>query len=165
LQENISTSDLMTDDEIASGRWSSENQLDPGTYYVMLKASPDFGGCYNTDTGGFDPACANGFSDVSTLTVPKPVSRYRVAGTAFRFLGRAALTLTATPLGERRPYRVCTTTAARRRLCVPGVLNGFSWSSSASDTRSIRTRTLPRLATFTWFVGATRVGTRRLRVR
>jgi hypothetical protein len=164
LEENIKTSDLLTDDEIASGRWSSEDQLDPGTYYVMLKALPDFGLCYDVNAGDYDPACANGFSDVSTLNVPTPASRYAVAGTAFKFLREAHLSITATPLGENRPYRVCTTTTARRRLCVPGVLEGFSWSSSASDSVTVRTRSLPALATFTWYVGSTKVGTKRLRV-
>jgi hypothetical protein len=165
LQENVKTLDILTDDEIASGRWSSADQLDPGTYYVMLNALADFGSCYDFNAGGYDPACANGFSDVSTLAVPKPVPRYTVAGTAFRFLRQANLTLTATPLGENQPYRVCTTTTARRRLCVPGVLEGYSWSSPVSDSLTVRTRTLPALATFTWYVGATRVGTKRLRVR
>jgi hypothetical protein len=36
LQENIKELDLLTDSEIQSGRWSDENQIDPGTYWVML---------------------------------------------------------------------------------------------------------------------------------
>ena len=131
----------------------------------MLQAFPDFAACSIVDQGGYDPACANGFSDVSTLTVPKPTARYTVAGSAFKFLKQANLMLTATPLGEKQPYRVCTTTTARRRLCVPGVLDGSSWSSPASDSLTVRTRNLPTLATFTWYVGATKVGTKRLRVR
>jgi hypothetical protein len=165
LQENIATSDFMTNDEIATGQWLSESQLDPGTYYVMLRATPDDSSCFDFNTGIWDPACADGYSDVVTLVVPKPVSRYSVSATAYRYLGTVDLRLTATSIGEKRPYRVCTTAKTGRRLCVPGVLDGYSWSSPASDLITMRSRTLPTLATFTWYIGAAKVGAKRVRVR
>jgi hypothetical protein len=41
LTENVKVVDLLTDSEIQTGRWLDDNQIDPGTYYVLLKASPD----------------------------------------------------------------------------------------------------------------------------
>jgi hypothetical protein len=165
LQENIKETDLLTDSEIQSGRWTDENQVDPGTYWVMLNASPDFDACYILGTGTFDPACANGFSNVLTLVVPKPPIRYAGQATAYRYLRRASLRLTATPLGERQPYRVCYRLKSGRTQCLVGVLQGYSWNSSASDTRTVATRNLPTIATFTWYVGGAKVATRRARVR
>jgi hypothetical protein len=78
FSENVEQIDLLTDSEIQTGLWLSDQQLDPGTYYVMINASPDFGSCYSFATGTYDPACANGNSSVATFVVPKPVSRYLV---------------------------------------------------------------------------------------
>ena len=44
-------------------------------------------------------------------------------------------------------------------------LDGYSWDSSAKDTLSVSTRNLPNVATFTWFVGGTRVAAKRVRIR
>jgi hypothetical protein len=66
LQENIVASDILTDDEIARGSWLYEGQLDPGGYYVMARTF-DFE-CY------LNPSCIEGFSNMLTLTVPKPAS-------------------------------------------------------------------------------------------
>ena len=52
FQENIVALDLMTSDEIQAGSWTYSDQLDPGTYYVMLNASPNFDLCYISSTGG-----------------------------------------------------------------------------------------------------------------
>jgi hypothetical protein len=166
LTENIKSLDILTDSEIQSGQWRFENQLDPGTYWVMMRASPDFSSCWNFEAfGGYDPACANGYSNVLTLEVPKPTSRYRPRVTAYRNIRRAILELTATPLGETRPYRVCYRTLARRTVCVRGTLDGFSWNSPATDLVTINTRLLPTLTTFNWHVGTTKVATKRARVR
>lgn len=81
LQENVKELDLLTPAEIQSGRWSDENQVEPGTYWVMLYASVDFDACYRYDSGTFDPGCADGFSNVLTLSVPKPPVRYRTSVT------------------------------------------------------------------------------------
>jgi hypothetical protein len=166
LTENIKSLDILTDSEIQSGQWLSENQLDPGAYWVMMRAFPDFSSCWNFEAfGGYDPACADGYSNVLTLEVPKPASRYRARVNAYRNIRRALLELTATPLGETRLYRVCYRTLAKRTVCVRGTLDGFSWNSSATDLLTINTRSLPTLSTFNWFVGNTKVATRRARVR
>jgi hypothetical protein len=165
LQENIKTLDILTDSEIQSGRWSDENQLDPGTYWVMLRASPDFDSCYILGSGTFDPACADGFSNVLTLVIPQPSVRYTARVTVYRFLRQASLQLTATPLGEKRSYRACYRLATRRNRCLNGTLNGYDWNASADDTVTVSTRNLSRTVTFSWYVGAKRVVTKRVRVR
>jgi hypothetical protein len=165
LSENVKASDILTDFEIQSGRWMSEDQLDPGTYWAMLRASPDFGSCYIFDTGGYDPACAQGYSNVVTLVVPRPAVRYSARVTVLRFLREVQLSLTATPLGENAPYRVCGAISKRRARCVGGTLEGFSWNSDATDTVTMNTRGLPTTTTFTWYVGTAKVATRRVRVR
>jgi hypothetical protein len=165
LTENVEASDILTDFEVQSGRWSSESQLDPGTYWAMMRASPDFGSCYIFDTGGYDPACAQGFSNVVEVVVPRPAIRYTARVTVLRFLGEVQLKLTATPLGENVPYRVCGTIPKRRARCVGGTLSGFSWNDPGDDTVTMNTRGLPRTTTFTWFVSGVKVATRRVRVR
>src|SRR6266545_7971586 len=122
---------VLTDSEIQSGRWSDESQIDPGTYWVMLRASPDFDACYISGSGTFDPACADGFSNVLTLSVPKPAIRYVARVTAYRYIGQASLRLTATPLGERLPYRVCYRLKRGGGRC----LNGVSLSSHRAMRR------------------------------
>jgi hypothetical protein len=165
LSENVKHLDVLTDSEIQSGRYLDESQLDPGTYWVMLRVSADFDSCWIFDRGDYDPACANGYSNVVQLIVPKPAVRYRTRATAYRFLREVTLTLTAAPLGESVPYRVCGRISARRQRCVRGTVDGFSWSFEASDTVSMTTRGLPRLTTFTWYVGSRAVASRRVRVR
>jgi hypothetical protein len=165
LQENVKELDVLTDSEIQSGRWSDENQIDPGTYWVMLRASPDFDACYISGTGTFDPACADGFSNVMTLVVPKPVTRYAARVTTYRFLAQASLRLTATPLGERLPYRVCYRLKSRATRCLVGVLDGYSWNASANDTLTVTTRNLASITTFTWYVRAQKVSSKRVRIR
>src|SRR4051812_10244036 len=51
FQENIVALDFLTADEIQAGNWTFSDQLDPGTYYVMLNADPDFDLCYDPNTG------------------------------------------------------------------------------------------------------------------
>lgn len=151
LSENVRHTDFLTDSEIQSGSWLYEDQIDPGTYHVMLNADPDFGSCYRTDTGTYDPACANGYSAVATLVIPKPSSRYSVRVRRYRFVP-LDLIIRATPLGEDRPYRVCYRLKSRRRVCLRGTLNGYSWNSGAEDTLDVSTRNLATFTTFTWSV-------------
>ena len=165
LQENIKELDSLTDSEIQSGRWVDENQIDPGTYWVILSASPDFGACYLYDSGGFDPACADGFSNVLTLTVPKPTIHYTAGVTAYRYSRLALLELRANPLGERVPYRVCYRLKNHALRCLNGALDGYGWNSSASDSLTVSTRSLPTIATFSWYVGGSKVATKRARTR
>jgi hypothetical protein len=165
LQENIKELDILTDSEIQSGQWLDENQVDPGTYWVMLKAYPDFDSCYVFDTGGFDPSCADGFSNVLTLVVPKPAIRYGARVRVYRYLGEASLELTASPLGERLAYRVCYRLKSGRSRCLNGGLDGYSWNASADDSLTVSTRKLATVTTFNWYVAGTKVASRRVRVR
>jgi hypothetical protein len=165
FQENIVASDILTSDEIQTGSWTYSDQLDPGTYYVMLDASPNFDLCYIVDSGTFDPSCADGYSNVVGLTVPVPPIHYKAGATVLRYLRVAYLHLRATPLGVSRPYRVCYRTQAKKKRCVSGTLDGYSWNSSASDELRISTRKLPAWTTFTWYVGSRVVAKKRVRVR
>jgi hypothetical protein len=160
LEENIEELDILADSEIQSGRWLDEDRVDPGIYWVMLRASPDFTSCWSFDLGVFDPTCADGYSNVMTLTVPKPVIRYRATVTTYRFINRAVLEVTATPLGEKAPYRVCYRAKTRRSGCVRGTIDGFSWDAAAQDLLTVNTRNLPTITTFSWYVGAQRVALR-----
>ncbi len=121
--------------------------------------------CYISGTGTFDPACADGFSNVLTLVVPKPAIRYAAQVTVYRYLGQVSLRLTATPLGERLPYRVCYRLKSRAARCLAGVLDGYSWNASADDTLTVTKRNLASITTFTWYVGAQKVSSKRVRVR
>ncbi len=165
LSENIRESGFLTDSELQSGRWFDASRVDPGTYYVMLQARPDFDSCYIFGSGLYDPACADGFSNILTLIVEKPRIRYSARVTAYRFLGQASLYLTATPLGEKLPYRVCYVTKSRAKRCLTGSLNGYSWDSSGEDNLDVRTRNLPTITTFTWYVGGKKVAAKSVRVR
>jgi len=165
LSENVKYLDLLTDSEIQSGQWLGEDQLDPGTYYVLLRASADFTACYSLDLGALDPTCADGYSNMLTLTVPKPATRYVGTVTPSISIGVASLRLTATPLGEKVPYRVCYRLRAGAKRCLSGTLDGYDWDSSCSDTLTVSTRGLPALASFTWYVNGKVVASRRIRVR
>ena len=163
LSENVKVFDLLTDSEIQAGSWVYESQVDPGTYYAMLRASPDFDACWIFDQGAYDLSCAEGYSSVVPLTVPRPTSRYTGSATVLRFLKRVELRLAVTPLGERLPYRVCYRLTTKQRRCLVGTVDGFDWNSGASDTLSVTTRRLGRVTTFTWFVGARAVAVKRVR--
>jgi hypothetical protein len=164
LSENITALDSLTSSEIQTGDWKDDSQLEPGTYYVMLRADPDFGSCYIYDSGGFDPACADGFSDVVTLVVPRPAVRYTATVRTYRYLSTIDLELRATPLGEKLPYRVCYRTTTKARRCLNGTVDGYSWSSSADDSLTVRRRGLPPVTTFTWTVNGRVVATKTVRL-
>ncbi len=165
LDENVKDITSLTTSEIQSGFWESPSRLDPGGYWMMLDASADFASCYLVDLGGFDPGCADGFSQVLPLSVAKPVLQFTTGATVYQFLGEVDVRLTARRLGEGLRYRVCYRNARRVRRCLTGVLAGFSWDFPASDTLSVRTRNLPRVTTFTWSVRGRVVASRRVRVR
>ncbi len=124
LDENIKALDLLTDSEIQSGQWLGETQLDPGTYYVLLRVSANFSACYNFDLGTLDPSCADGYSNMLTVTVPSPRTRYSASVTPLRSLNEASLQLTATPLGTKTPYRVCYALKTGTKRCLNGTLDG-----------------------------------------
>jgi hypothetical protein len=163
LSENNKAFDVMTDSEIQTGRWLYASQLDPGTYYVLLRASPNFDLCYLSG-GSYDPSCANGYSDMATLIIPKPATKYRAEVVREKYLASVSLRL-ATALGQKVPYRVCYTTVKKKRQCLAGTLDGYSWNSSADDSLTVRTRLLPTFTTFIWSVGGKTVATKRVRVR
>ena len=165
LDENIETLDFMADSEIQQGRWLSESQLDPGTYWLMLRASPDFDTCYIFDAGTYDPACAEGYSAVVQLLIPFPTVRYTVSTRRFSFAPRVYLTLKASPLGVKQAYRACYLTAKKQRRCVRGTVDGYNWDSSASDELTIATGPLARMTKFQWFVGNRVVAQRTVRVK
>ena len=164
FQENIVAADFLTTDEIQAGSWTYSYQLDPGTYYVMINADPDFDLCYDYNTGTYDPSCADGYSNVVPLTVPVPPIRYAASVSALRYAKEAFLTLKATPLGAKQHYRVCYLTRAKKRRCVSGTLDGYSWDSSGDDQVTISTRKLAARTTFTWYVGSRAVAKKRARV-
>lgn len=165
FDENVRTLAFLTSSEIQNGHWTSSSRIDPGRYWVLLNASADFNLCYILDPGTFDPACSDGYSEVLPLVVPKPTIRFTTASTVYPFLGQVDLKLTAKPLGERLPYRLCYRTVKMVRRCLNGVIRGFSWDFPEDHSLSIRTRNLARFTTFTWYVGGVKVASRRVRVR
>ena len=165
LQENIATLDLLTDAEIQAGRWSDERQLNPGTYWVMMRASPDFDLCWIFDLSAYDPSCADGYSNVLQLVVPRPTIRYAARVSVYRFLRQVSLELVAAPLGEKQPYRMCYRLKSRALRCLRGTLDGFDWNSSASDELTVPSGNLATITTFSWYVGTARVLSKRVRVR
>ena len=156
FEEAIEHSDDLTQDEIQSGRWLDSAQLDPGLYYVLLRAY-DFG-CPE------DPSCTQGYSNMLTVSVPEPTTRYRGAVTAYRYLSSVALDFRASPLGRRVPYRVCWRLVGGRRKCARGVVDGYDWNRSATDELSVRKRGMPRIATFQWYVKGRKVASKRARI-
>ena len=165
LEENIEELASMTTSELQSGKWTDQQQIDPGTYYVMLKASPDLATCL-LNSGGVDPTCADGYSNVVKLVVPTPPIRYTGAATVESYAKRVELQLTARPLGQKQVYRVCYATKVGRR-CVSGVLDGYDWSSSrgTDDLVSVNAAKLLDLTTFTWYVSGKKVASRSVRIR
>jgi hypothetical protein len=160
LSENVATLDVLTDSEIQAGTWKDESQLDPGTYYVMLRASPNFDACWIFDQSRYDDSCANGYSSVVPLTIPRPTTRY-VGGAAYeKFLRRVTLRLTAAPLGEKIPYKVCYALKSKAKRCLGGTLSGYDWNSGANDELSASARGLAKRTTFTWYVRGARVARR-----
>jgi hypothetical protein len=149
LQENIEGLDLLTTDEIQSGSWLGESQIDPGVHYVMLRAT-DF------DCLG-NPSCIDGYSNFLTLNVPEPTHTYRGGVTVLHYSHIASLTLRVTQLGKSLPYKVCWRLKSKKRRCVSGRVVGYSWNDSAEGTVSVRLRGMARRTTFSWYVGGHRV--------
>ncbi len=163
LQQNVRETGILAPANIQSGTWIDPNRVDPGTYYVMLKADANFDACYVGP--GLDPACADGFSNVLTLIVDKPAIRYAVEVNAYRKIGVARLIVTASPMGEKTSYRVCYRTPKKARRCVAGALDGYSWDRPVQSALYVRTDLLATFTTFTWYVGGKKVGEKRARIR
>lgn len=152
LQENITDLDPLTTDEIQRGVWTYESQLDPGTYYVLLYAV-DF------DCIG-QPTCLNGYSNVLTLHIPKPPQAYRGGVSVLHYVHLAYLTLRVKPLGEQLPYKVCWRLKNKRRRCVGGTVEGYSWNQPASDDVTVGLRGMAKRTTFVWYVRGRKVAAR-----
>jgi hypothetical protein len=165
LAENVVEVATLTAAEIQAGEWKDAAQLDPGSYFVLLDADLSFDACYIPDSDTFDPTCADGWSGVLPLTVPRPAIRYTGTAGVSKYLGQVTLTLTATPLGVPQAYRVCYLLKTKVRRCLSGIASGFDWNSPASGRLTVRTRGLAATTTFTWFVGGAKVAARTVRVR
>jgi hypothetical protein len=156
--ENVVEQVALTDSELQTGQWLDSDPLSPGTYWLTLQAFPNATTCISaatqSDPEGIDPSCANGYSNVLELVVPAPSTRYTVKITQEPYLPAVALQLTATPLGDRLPYRVCWTTVVAKTLCLSGSLAGYDWSMSAESMLTVRTSNLAAETTFTWYVGS-----------
>ena len=87
MQENIKDLDFLTAGEIQSGSWTYESQLDPGMYYVLLRAT-------DYDCIG-QPTCLDGYSNMLTLNVPKPAQTYRGSVLVWHYIHQANLHPTA----------------------------------------------------------------------
>ncbi|MGC9973965.1 MAG: hypothetical protein ABSC36_01065 [Gaiellaceae bacterium] len=163
LAENVVAGDAMTDSEIQSGKWEYEYQLDPGRYFVMLNASPDFDACYVGGSDTYDPSCADGFSNIVPLTIPTPTPHYAASAKMFKWLGQVTLRLKVTPLGMKAPYKVCYVLKTKKKRCLSGTLDGYSWNSSADDELTVNKRALGKRTTFTWFIRGRKVAAHTIR--
>ena len=157
LTENSADIDFLTAEEIASGVWMDADNLDPGTYYVMLRAST-----YSCPDG---VDCIDGFSNVMTLTMPKPTQKFR-ASIEHGFIGSFKLTIT--PTGEPVPYTLCWT-RGKGRKCQRDTVDGYDWTRAASDTiyLTVSDLKLPRRqrkTTFTWHVAGKPVASKTIRI-
>jgi len=165
LQENVEHTDFFTDPEMQAGQWLDSDRIDPGTYYVMLHATAE-SSCISYPPPTYqrvvDPSCADGFSNIVTVTIPKPVVRYRV-GFERGFIG--SFTIRASSSGEAIPYLLCSRDLAKRR-CVRGRIDRSSWDSSNDDTIYMTATDFKkrvyckfgRKTTVTWYVRGRVVG-------
>lgn len=152
LQENVKEIGFLTTDEVQRGTWFDSSQVDPGLYYVLLRAT-DF------DCSG-QPSCLDGYSNMLTLTVPKPRSAYSASVHVYHYSHVADLTLTVKPLGERLPYKVCWRLKNKRFRCVGSAVAGYSWNSPADDQVSVRLRGMAARTTFNWYVHGSRIASK-----
>jgi hypothetical protein len=163
LQQNLRETGILAPADLQSGTWLDANKVEPGMYYVMIRAQANFDACYIGP--GLDPACADGFSNVLTLVVERPAVRYTVGVKPDRKGGSARLFVTATPMGEKTPYRVCYRTARKARRCAGGILNGYTWDRPVQNVLYVRTSDLATFTTFNWYVGGKKVAAKRSRIR
>jgi hypothetical protein len=159
LQENVVETGFLADNEIQSGWWLDSSQIDPGSYFVMVRASRDYDGCVSIDPNTFDsvtdPLCADGFSAVMPLTVPTPKTTYTVKTQLLRSIRVLYLTLRGDPLGVDVPYQLCwrQPTGKKKTLkkrCVKAMLDGYSWNGDATDMLRVNTKGMARRTKFTW---------------
>jgi hypothetical protein len=106
------------------------------------------------------PTCLAGYSNTLMLTVPKPPPLYRGGVSVLHYVHVAYLTLRVKPLGESLPYKVCWRLKNKKRRCVKGSVDGYSWNDSASDDLRVGLRSMAKRTTFTWYVQGQKVATR-----
>ena len=158
LTENVRHTDGMTADEIQTGRWIDSSQIDPGRYWVYLRAS-DFS-CFDDPVSG----CTSGFSNMLEVEIPAPDQRYQTSVDVLRNVRVIFLTIKITPAGKKPiPYRVCWRDKRRKQRCARGRVDGYSWTEPASDMLQIRLRGMTRRTEFVWTVGGAEVAYRRVR--
>ena len=100
------------------------------------------------------------YSNMVTLTVPKPSQSYRGSVDVLHYVHRVYLTLRVTSLGEKLPYKVCWRLKTKRLRCVFGGVDGYSWNSSENDMLSVRLRGMANRTTFVWYVRGHKVAAR-----
>jgi hypothetical protein len=153
FSENIVQTDILTDDEIASASWLSDQRLNPGQYWVSVDATPDLETCM-LDDGSISPSCADGYSNVETITIPRPTTRYRAfESDMFANIGIVYVDLKATPLGDNEDVKLCYRVTVHERSvrrCLNRQLDGYDWSDSVDDTARLSTRGMAKREVFTW---------------
>jgi hypothetical protein len=162
IAKNVVVSARLPRSALQAGTWRYHARLDPGDYFLLLKASADATACAPAaPDGALDPSCAEGFSPVVSFTVPVPRIRYEVYAKPYLHGRIVRLGLLAEALGEPQTYKVCYHRLGLKGLrCVAGRLDGYSWNESTSDVLSVDGRSLAHSTTFTWFVDGTKVASR-----
>jgi hypothetical protein len=167
LSENVAYSYYLTDGEIQVGRWLSSERIAPGTYYVLMNASLDYSACVTSPPPDYnsvsDPTCADGWSEMRTLTIPAPPIRFSAS---FSPGYLASFTLRMSPAPRNTRYTLCSTSL--RKSCLRGVISGYSWDSASSDTLYLSTSDFKKgtkTAVLRWRVASKVVASRSVRVR
>ena len=106
------------------------------------------------------PTCLNGYSNVLTLHIPKPPQAYRGGVSVLHYVHLVYLTLRVKPLGGQLPYKVCWRLKSKRRRCVGGTVEGYSWNQPASDDVTVGLRGMAKRTTFVWYVRSRKVAAR-----
>jgi hypothetical protein len=145
LRENVALLHPLTAEEVQRGTWLEADQVDPGTYYVLLQA-------FDYECFASPATCTEGSSAMVTLTVPTPKQRFTPTVDVRRYSRYVSLRLEVRPLAGNLPYQVCWRNRQRARRCAKGVLRGFSWNTPASHDLEVGLRGLARTTTFTWQV-------------
>ncbi len=150
---NIADSEVLTAQQISSGTWTEQSELTtPGHYWVMIGANPAQT-CVLGD-GTINPSCANGDSNVVSVTVSPPTTQYKASVlTTHASHGTVSLRLTATPLGASETLKLCYALTVRKRPskhCINRHLTGSSLHTSVVDLVKLSTRGMSKREAFTW---------------
>ncbi len=153
LTANLADVGVLTADQIAAGVWTEQSPLAPGRYWVMVGANPDYTTC-QLDDGTISPTCSSGDSNVDSVTVAPPVTRYLGSVVSKRAgSGAISLRLTATPLGVPEAVKLCYRITVRKRQlkrCLNRHLSGVDWSKPVDDVVRLSTTGMSKHESFTW---------------